>query len=204
MIGAYDPSTALPAVLPGRAMLALLARSSAAKEAELLMLRHEVAVLRRQVTRPRVDWADRAVLAGLARLLPRPVWCGLLVQPATLLRWHRDLVRRRWTYPHQRGRPSVAAEIRELVLRLARENPTWGYRRIHGELGRLSARYKVGASTVWAILQRAGVDPAPTWSALTWRQFLRTQAKGVLAVDFFTVDTLLLKRLKVLLVIEVA
>jgi putative transposase len=182
--------------------LALLARSSAAKDAELLMLRHEVAVLRRQVTRPRVDWADRALLAGLARLLPRPAWRNLFVQPATLLRWHRDLVRRRWTYPRQRGRPALAAGLRELVLRLARENPTWGYRRIHGELCRLS--YRIGASTVWTILRRAGVDPAPKRSALTWRQFLRAQAKGVLAVDFFTVDTVFLKRLYVLFVIEVA
>jgi putative transposase len=109
------------------------------------------------------------------------------VQPATLLGWHRDLVRRRWTSPHRRGRPSVALELRDLVLRLARDNPTWGYRRIHGELCRL--RYCIGASTVWTMLQRAGVDPAPKRSALTWRQFLRTQATGVLAVDFFTVDT---------------
>jgi len=89
------------------------------------------------------------------------------VQPATLLRWHRDLVRRHWTYSHRRGRPSVAAEIRDLVLRLARENSTWGYRRVYGELRRLG--YRIGASTVWAILQRAGVDPAPKRSALTWR-----------------------------------
>jgi hypothetical protein len=156
--------------------LALLARSSAAKDAELLMLRHEVAVLRRQVTRPRVDWADRAVLAGLARLLPRPTWRGLFVQPATLLRWHRDLVRRRWSYPHQCGRPAVAAELRGLVLRLARENPTWGYRRIHGELSRLGYRGRIGASTVWSILHRAGIDPAPMRSAVSWRQFLRAQA----------------------------
>jgi putative transposase len=181
--------------------LALLTRSSAAKDAELLLLRHEVAVLRRRVARPQLDWADRAVLAGLARLLPRWVWQGRLVQPTTLLRWHRDLVRRRWTYPHRRGRPGVALELRDLVLRLARENPTWGYRRVHGELCRLG--YRIGASTVWAILQRAGVDPAPIRSALTWRQFLRAQAKGVLAVDFFTVDTVLLKRLYVLFVIEV-
>ncbi len=184
-----------------RGWLALLTRSSAAKDAELLLLRHEVAVLRRQVARPRLDWADRAVLAGLARLRPRRLWQGGLVQPTTLLGWHRDLVRRRWSYPHRRGRPGVAAEIRDLVLRLARENPTWGYRRVHGELCRLG--YTIGASTVWAILQRAGVDPAPIRSAVSWRQFLRAQANSVLAVDFFTVDTVLLKRLYVLFVIEV-
>jgi hypothetical protein len=182
--------------------LALLARRSAAKDVELLLLRHEVAVLRRQVARPRVDWADRAVLAGLARILPRRPWCGLFVQPATLLRWHRDLVRRRWTYPARRGRPTVTAELRQLVLRLAAENPTWGYRRIHGELTRLG--HQLGASTVWTILRRAGVDPAPRRSAVTWRQFLRDQAQGVLATDFFTVDTVCLQRLYVLFVIEVA
>ena len=184
--------------------LALLARTSAAKDAELLVLRHEVAVLRRQVARPPVDWTDRAVLAGLAQLLPRPAWRGLLVQPETLLRWHRDLVRRRWTYPHGRGRPAVARELRDLVLRLARENPTWGYRRIHGELCRLGYKDRIGASTVWTILQRAGVAPAPKRSALTWRQFLQSHAASVLAVDFFTVDTVFLQRLYVLFAIEVA
>jgi putative transposase len=182
--------------------LALSMRSSAAKDAELLVLRHEVAVLRRQVARPRIDWADRAVLAGLARLVPRGRRGVLLVRPATVLGWHRDLIRNRWTYPHRRGRPAMAPELRGLVLRLARENSTWGYRRIHGELRRLG--YRIGASTVWTILQRAGVDPAPRRSALTWRQFLRVQAEGVLAVDFFTVDTVLLRRLYVLFVIEVA
>src|SRR5918994_4764909 len=141
--------------------LALLARSSVAKDAELLMLRHEVAVLRRQVARPRVDWADRALLAGLARLPSRPSWNRLFVRPETLLRWHRDLVRRRWCYPHRRGRPSTSSELRTLVLRLSRENPTWGYRRIHGELCRLGYKDRNGASTVWAILQRGGVEPAP-------------------------------------------
>jgi putative transposase len=140
----------------------------------------------------------------MPRLLPRPAWRSLLVQPATLLRWPRDLVRRRWTYPHRRGRPPVAAEVRALVLRLAKENPTWGYRRIHGELCRLGYKDRIGASTVWTILQRAGVDPAPTRSAMSWRQSLRTQAASVLAVDFFTVDTVLLRRLYVLFAIEVA
>ena len=111
---------------------------------------------------------------------------------------------RRWSHPHRRGRPALAAELRGLVLRLARENPTWGYRRIHGELCRLGYQGRIGASTVWAILHRAGVDPAPMRSGLTWRQFLRAQAKGVLAVDFFTVDTVLLQRLYVLFVLEVA
>jgi putative transposase len=142
-----------------------------------------------------VDWADRAVLAGLARLLPRPSWHRLFVRPETLLRWHQELIRRRWSYPHRRGRPAVTAERRALVVRLARENPTWGYRRIHGALGRLGYKDRIGASTVWAILHRPGVEPAPTRSALTRRQFLRAQANGVLAVDFFTVDTVFLQRL---------
>jgi hypothetical protein len=163
-----------------RGWLVLLARRSATNNLELLVLRHEVAVLRRQVVRPRLDWADRAVLARLARLLPRPSW---------------KLVRRRWSYPQRRGRPGVALEIRDLGLRLARENPTWGYRRLHGELCRLGSKGRIGASTVWAILHRAGVEPAPERSALTWRQFLRAQAKSVLAVDCFTVDTVFLQRL---------
>jgi transposase InsO family protein len=128
----------------------------------------------------------------------------LLVTPQTLLGWHRDLVRRRWSYPHRRGRPAVGTELRVLVLRLARENPTWGYRRIHGQLCRLGYSGRIGASTVWTILQRAGVDPAPKRSVLTRRQFLQAQAASVLALEFFTVDTVLLRRLYVLFAIEVA
>jgi hypothetical protein len=145
------------------------------------------------------------VLAGLTRLLLRRRWDGLFVRPETLLRWHRDLVRRRWNCESRRGRPSLTAEIRSLVLRLARENSTWGYRRVHGELCRLG--YRVGASTVWTILHRAGVDPAPRRSAVTWRQFLRAQAPGRLGGGLlhrgYRVTAALLQRLYVLFAIEV-
>jgi putative transposase len=127
----------------------------------------------------------------------------LVVQPATLLCWHRDLVRRRWTCPHRRGRPPVATQLRALVLRPARENPTWGYRRIHGERCRLGYKDRIWVSTVWTILHRAGVDPAPMRSALSWRQFLQARAASVVAVDFFTVDTVFLQRLYVLFAVEV-
>jgi putative transposase len=182
--------------------LVLLTRRSATNNAELLVLRHGVAVLRRQVARPQMDWADRAVLAALSPDAASPNLAGTVRATGHAAALAPDLVRRRWSYPHRRGRPGVEAEIRALVLRLARENPTWGYRRIHGELRRLG--YRTGASTVWAMQQRAGVDPAPKRSALTWRQFLRAQAEGVLAVDFFTVDIVFLKRLYVLFVIEAA
>jgi putative transposase len=182
--------------------LVLLARRSATNNVELLVLRHEVAVLRRQVVRPRLDWADARSWPDSPGCYLAPAGTGCSSGP-TLLRWQQDLVRRRWSYPHRRGRPGVALEIRDLVLRLARENPTWGYRRIHGELGRLGYKGRIGASTVWAILHRAGVEPAPKRSVLTWRQFLRAQAKSVLAVDFFTVDTVFLQRLYVLFVLEV-
>jgi putative transposase len=153
--------------------LVLLTRRSATKDAVLLVLQHEVAVLRRQAAPTSHGLADRAMLAALSRMLPRPIWRGRFVQPATLLRWHRDLVRRRWSYPHRRGRPGVALEIRALVLRLARENPTWRY----------------AASTVSWAGSATRLGPAPSGppstrrSALTWRQFLRAQAEGVLAVD---------------------
>jgi putative transposase len=184
------------------AWLGRLARSAQSKNAEFLVLRHEVAVLRCQVSRPRLSWADRAVFAALTRLLSPACRLHRIVTPATILRWHRDLVKRRWTQPrrHRSGGRPVASELRRLVLRLAAENPSWGYRRIHGELAGLG--YRIAASTVWSILKRAGIDPAPRRDGPSWRQFLRGQARGIVATDFFCVDTLLLQRLYVLFVVE--
>src|SRR3954451_25487189 len=181
--------------------LALLARSDTAKDAEILTLRHELAVLRRTNPRPKMSWLDRAVLSALSRLLPVPLRRMRLVSPRTLLRWHADLVARRWTYPHRRpGRPPTAAPIRALVLRMARENPRWGYRRIQGELFGLG--HTVAASTVWTILKSDGLDPPPRRTGPTWRQFLAAQAHAILAVDFAHVDTIFLRRLYILVVIE--
>jgi putative transposase len=181
--------------------LALLARSDTAKDVEILTLRHEVAVLRRTNPRPRMSWLDRAVLSALSRLLPAPLRRVRLISPRTLLRWHHQLVARRWTYPHRRpGRPRTPPPIRALVLRKARENPRWGYRRIQGELVGLG--HTVAASTVWAILKSAGLDPAPRRAGPTWRQFLSAQAHAILAIDFAHVDTVFLRRLYVLIVVE--
>ncbi|MGN9787977.1 integrase core domain-containing protein [Nonomuraea sp. ZG12] len=183
--------------------LVLLGRSHRSKEAEILVLRHQVAVLRRQVARPRLSWADRAVISALARLLSPSGRRRLFVTPGTLLRWHADLVRQRWTFKRRyQGRPPTRASIRTLALRLARENPLWGYRRIAGELAALG--YRVGASTVWLLLKKAGIDPAPRRAGPTWSEFLRAQAEGILACDFFHCDTVLFKRLYCLVVMEIS
>ena len=181
--------------------MVLRTRSDAAKEIEILVLRHQLAVLQRRQPRPRISWTDRAVIAALGRLLPARRRLGLLVTPSTILRWHRHLVRRHWTTPQTRpGRPAIPAGVRALILRLATENPTWGYRRVHGELAGLG--YQIGASTVWKILHTAGIDPAPRRAGPTWSQFLRAQAQAILACDLFHVDTITLHRLYVFFVIE--
>ena len=182
--------------------LALLSRSDAAQDAEILVLRHQLAVLQRQVGRPRLTWPDRAIIAALTLRLPPARRLGMLVTPGTILGWHRRLVTRRWTTTATRppGRPSTPTGLRALVKRLASENPTWGYRRIHGELAGLG--HKVGASTVWAILKSAGLDPAPRRSGPTWQQFLTAQAEGIVACDLFHVDTIGLRRLYVFFSVE--
>jgi transposase InsO family protein len=183
-------------------IVGLLFRSADSKELEIVVLRHELAVLRRQVHRPAFRPRDRWFLATASRLLPRVRWSVFLVRPATLLRWHRRMVVKRWTYARWPGRPPIAKNRRALIVRLARENPRWGYQRIVGELKGLGV--VVSATTVKKILREEQLGPAGKRNGPSWREFLRTQARSVLAVDFFTVDTVWLHRLYVLFFIEVA
>jgi transposase len=185
-------------------LLAVLVRSDLSKDAELLVLRHENQVLRRQLSgRLRWDHADRLWLTALSRLVNRRRWPEVFpVTPATILRWHRDLVARKWTYTERRrpGRPSTGISVKTLIVRMARDNPAWGHRRIQGELARLG--HAIAVSTVWEILHAVGIDPAPRRAGPTWREFLAAQAHAIIACDFLVVETVLLRRLHVLVFIE--
>jgi transposase InsO family protein len=184
--------------------MSMRVRSDLSKDVELLVLRHENQVLRRQLRgRLRWDHADRLWLAALSRLVSRRRWAEVFpVTPATILRWHRNLVARKWDYASRRrpGRPSTGTSVKALIVRMARENPAWGHRRIQGELARLG--HVIAASTVWEILHAAGFDPAPRRAGPTWRQFLTAQAHAIIACDFLVVETVLLQRLYVVVFIE--
>ncbi|CAM5716285.1 IS3 family transposase [Streptomyces griseomycini] len=185
------------------AWLALMCRSSAAKNAEILILRHEVALLRRQVTVPKPTWPERALLSALARLLPRVLRGHRIVSPRTLLAWYQRLVRKKWTQPVMPGRPPISDELRNLIIRLGSENPRWGARHVHGEVCRLG--HTVSPTTVRRVLRDAGLDPAPRRHPVRrkWSQFLKAQASGLLATDIFHIDTIGLQRLYALFVMEV-
>jgi len=185
------------------ALVWLLARPRRSKELEILVLRHELAILRRQARQPKLTRADRTLLAALSRSLPLVGWAGFSVKPETLLRWHRQLVARRWTYAHRApGRPPLELSLRTLILRLARENPHWGYQRIGGELKGLDIT--VSATSVRKVLLEESLQPAPQRSQSSWRVFLRTQAASMLACDFLTVETAFLQRIYVLFFISLA
>ena len=180
--------------------VALRAWSKERKELEIIVLRHELRIVRRTTRRPPITAVDRVFLAAASRLLPRAQWRSFIVTPETLLRWHRRLIAKRWTYPRPVGRPPMPRETRDLVLRLARENPRWGYSRIVGELKGLGIA--VSATTVRGWLRAAGLGPAGCRRQMTWCEFVRTHRQSLLAVDFFTVETIWLQRLFVLFFIE--
>jgi putative transposase len=185
------------------ALVWMLGRPRRSKELEILVLRHELAILRRQTARPKLTRADRALLASLSRSLARPDWVAFSIKPETLLRWHRQLIAHRWTYVHRRpGRPPLERSLRELILRLARENPHWGYKRIVGELKGLGIA--VSATSVRKVLLEAGLQPAQQRTRSSWRAFLRAQAGSMLACDFLTVETIFLQRIYVLFFISLA
>jgi transposase InsO family protein len=191
-------------VIVGRLLelIVLVGRGDRAKELEILVLRHELSILRRHISRPRFEPHDRLLLAAVSRMLPRRSWNAFSVRPETLLHWHRRLVAGRWTYAHRRpGRPPIGCEVRELVVRLARENPSWGYQRIVGELRKLGI--SVSATSVRTILGNAGLEPSPRRHSQSWRAFLRAHGESILACDFFTVDTVGLRRLYVLVFLSI-
>src|SRR6266516_3229718 len=175
-------------------------RSTDFKELEIVVLRHYLAILRRRIRRPAMTWTDRLFLAAASRFLPRAHWRSFIITPGTLLRWHRRLVAKRWTYARRAGRPPIRREIRALVVRFARDNPRWGYQRIVGELQGLGL--VVSATTVRTWLRTEGLGPAGTRLGMTWREFVRAHRRSLLAVDFFTVETIWLQRLYVLFFIE--
>ena len=168
------------------------------REAELLLLRHQLRVVRRQVKRPRLDVADQTIMAALSRRVSRAAWVGMLVQPETVLRWHRELVRRKWAAFGRRrgpGRPGLDAELQKLILEMAKDNPKWGCVRIRGELLKLG--HVISATAIRKLLRRNRVGPAPLRSRQSWKAFLRTQASAIVLTDFLSVDTVFLKRLYV-------
>ena len=177
-------------------------RDDGAEDLEILVLRHQLRMLQRTAGRPKLRPIDRVLLAATSRAIPRDRWVAFLVTPATLLRWHRELVRKKWTYRRtgRPGRPPIDAELRALILRLARENPRWGCVRIEGELRKLGLR--ASATTVRTLLRAARAGPAPRRTGPTWTEFLRAQADGIIACDFFTVETAWLRTLYVLVFIE--
>jgi putative transposase len=183
------------------AQLAVLrVRSNDVKALEIVVRRHELAIVRRRIRRPAISWTDRVLLTAASRLLPRTRWPSLFVTPTTLLRWHRRLVAKRWTYPRRPGRPAIRQDVRALVLRLAQENPRWGYQRMVGELKGLGL--VVSATTVRAWLRKAGLGPVGRRGGMTWREFVRAHRRSLLAVDFFTVETIWRQRLSVMFFIE--